>query len=450
MNTLEEEILTIEVRIKELKDTPADLKKSELEGQRIGVLLNEIEKAELQISEKVKLISAKESELSSLLAQAALIEPDISVEDSDYNRRVLELKAEKKLLVELYKTHDEEKKSIQKELDILNETVMNLTNEIDKIGKERERLSKRVETLNSKLLELNELKSSNEKRVAEIEIVREKLREIKDAIARVKDGHKLYLENIKVAEKEQQHRDSKEKVTANIEEIRLSINLLEEKINSVNLKELQDSLATLEKSILEKQEVKDSKNREIATIESEIKQIDSELERAKKAEDKAKRDLQQKALYEKKLKLTEKFRNSIKDMGRLVSSVMIENIAVDATNSYREITGGNDRIEWISDENNSYLVKLVSERNGGWVYRDFTELSGGEQVAVALALRTCLAQTLASGNFVIFDEPTINLDSEKKEALADSIRSMLKDIDQTIIVTHDDLFREMAQKVIEL
>ena len=47
-------------------------------------------------------------------------------------------------------------------------------------------------------------------------------------------------------------------------------------------------------------------------------------------------------------------------------------------------------------------------------------------------------------------EPTNNLDSERRKSLADSIGEILKNLEQSIIVTHDDTFREMAQKVIEL
>ena len=77
-------------------------------------------------------------------------------------------------------------------------------------------------------------------------------------------------------------------------------------------------------------------------------------------------------------------------------------------------------------------------------------LSGGEQVAVALSIRSALASEMTDCRFAIFDEPTINLDAEKREALSVSLYDMLKNLEQALVVTHDSTFREMATKVIEL
>jgi exonuclease SbcC len=52
--------------------------------------------------------------------------------------------------------------------------------------------------------------------------------------------------------------------------------------------------------------------------------------------------------------------------------------------------------------------------------------------------------------FSIFDEPTNNLDQERRKILADNIGEILENMEQSIIVTHDDTFKEMAQQVIEL
>jgi exonuclease SbcC len=76
---------------------------------------------------------------------------------------------------------------------------------------------------------------------------------------------------------------------------------------------------------------------------------------------------------------------------------------------------------------------------------DTDSLSGGEQVSVALALRLGMAHLLGSSNlnFVILDEPTTHLDSERRRALV-RVLSQLSDISndvsgplQFIIITHD-------------
>ena len=69
---------------------------------------------------------------------------------------------------------------------------------------------------------------------------------------------------------------------------------------------------------------------------------------------------------------------------------------------------------------------------------------------VAISLRAAMNSLLTNSKFVIFDEPTVNLDTEKRKALSESLFVILKSLDQAIIVTHDDTFKEMAQNIIEL
>jgi lipoprotein-releasing system ATP-binding protein len=74
------------------------------------------------------------------------------------------------------------------------------------------------------------------------------------------------------------------------------------------------------------------------------------------------------------------------------------------------------------------------------------QLSGGEQqrVAVARAL-------INSPRLVLADEPTGNLDKRNSEALYRLILSLNKKINQTfIIVTHNELMTQHANRVIEL
>lgn len=84
---------------------------------------------------------------------------------------------------------------------------------------------------------------------------------------------------------------------------------------------------------------------------------------------------------------------------------------------------------------------------------DIDSLSGGEQVSVALALRLGMAHLLGSSNlnFVILDEPTTHLDSERRRSLV-RVLSQLSNITngttgplQFIIITHDaEIFEDSS------
>ena len=80
---------------------------------------------------------------------------------------------------------------------------------------------------------------------------------------------------------------------------------------------------------------------------------------------------------------------------------------------------------------------------------DTDSLSGGEKVAVALALRLGIAYMMGSNklDFVILDEPTAHLDEERRKALvriiAEAFREGAGPLAQLIIITHDsDIFED--------
>jgi DNA repair protein SbcC/Rad50 len=86
-------------------------------------------------------------------------------------------------------------------------------------------------------------------------------------------------------------------------------------------------------------------------------------------------------------------------------------------------------------------VQIVCYGSFGGI--DMNSLSGGEKVAVALALRLAIAQMMSSNklDFIVLDEPTTHLDVEKRKSLvriiSDSFREGLGPLFQIIVITHD-------------
>lgn len=80
---------------------------------------------------------------------------------------------------------------------------------------------------------------------------------------------------------------------------------------------------------------------------------------------------------------------------------------------------------------------------------DIDSLSGGEKVAVALALRLGIAYMMGSNklDFIILDEPTTHLDEERRKALVSIISEAFREgagpLAQLVIITHDsDIFED--------
>ncbi len=78
-------------------------------------------------------------------------------------------------------------------------------------------------------------------------------------------------------------------------------------------------------------------------------------------------------------------------------------------------------------------------------------ISGGERIAVALALRLGITQALSGENLelVMLDEPTIHLDAYRRQELIDLLKRM-SIIPQMIIVTHDSDLEEAADTILRV
>ena len=78
-------------------------------------------------------------------------------------------------------------------------------------------------------------------------------------------------------------------------------------------------------------------------------------------------------------------------------------------------------------------------------------LSGGERIAIALGLRLAIARALMGElGFMILDEPTIHLDSQRRSELLNVIKESTNAVPQIIVVTHDEEVLRIADYVIRV
>lgn len=405
---------------------------------RLDTLSKEIDEKEVEfIQEKLKLETGK-SKIENEKLKLKNFKLENNIESKE---KLSEIKITLKTKIDsldLLKS-EEIKGGLEKEIENLNK---NINIELKNIEEKKIVIKENIKTLEEKRNFLNENKIfSNELIIINTNI--DKLEKKTNSLER---SSNLYLENYKKAME-------KNELEKNLENIKIII-----ENNQMKFKEKSTLLELKRKDIesieLEKIQKKDEKitsdieeiREKLGAVNSEVETLKKKLDEVKKYEDLLKNKRKYLEKLNMKLELTKIFREKIKSMGKEVSKNMLKEIEILATENFRKITGRGEKIVWSNEDKNKYVVFLDGDRGE----LKFEQLSGGEQVAVAISIRGAMSELFTESKFSIFDEPTNNLDTERRRSLADSIGEILKNLEQSIIVTHDDTFREMAQKVIEL
>jgi exonuclease SbcC len=140
--------------------------------------------------------------------------------------------------------------------------------------------------------------------------------------------------------------------------------------------------------------------------------------------------------------MLEQFRETIKEAGPWVMKAHLRQISVEANRIFGEIIG--DRAAQLTWEGD-YEIVLRSQG----LERHFAQLSGGEQMSAALAVRLALLHGLSRLDIAFFDEPTQNMDGERRGNLAEQLRRV-HGFDQLVVISHDDTFEQGLDSVIHL
>lgn len=405
---------------------------------RLDTLSKEIDEKEVEfIQEKLKLETGK-SKIENEKLKLKNFKLENNIESKE---KLSEIKITLKTKIDsldLLKS-EEIKGGLEKEIENLNK---NINIELKNIEEKKIVIKENIKTLEEKRNFLNENKIfSNELITINMNI--DKLEKKTNSLER---SSNLYLENYKKAMEKNELEKNLENIKIIIENNQMKFKekstLLELKrkdIESIELEKIQKKDEEITSDIEEIRE-------KLGAVNSEVETLKKKLDEVKKYEDLLKNKRKYLEKLNMKLELTKIFREKIKSMGKEVSKNMLKEIEILATENFRKITGRGEKIVWSNEDKNKYVVFLDGDRGE----LKFEQLSGGEQVAVAISIRGAMSELFTESKFSIFDEPTNNLDTERRRSLADSIGEILKNLEQSIIVTHDDTFREMAQKVIEL
>ena len=180
----------------------------------------------------------------------------------------------------------------------------------------------------------------------------------------------------------------------------------------------------------------------LESVRRRITELTAELDRLADTRKAMQGEFREKERLESVAEATDFIRTTLKEAAPLVARNYVYHVSLEANQTFREITGNAERtLKWGED----YGIFL---EEGGYD-RPFVSLSGGEQMAAALSVRLALLKQLTDIRIAFFDEPTTNMDAERRENLAAQI-SRIGHFDQLFVISHDDTFEGYVDNVVSV
>ena len=449
-----------------LKENCENLKDKEAEdyfSSKISLKTKELENLKKNIEEKTQILVEKvvfeDRKKQYFELEKSIKDLELSLKNEEINLKEIELDI-KNLDMDIQKLIEnqdfqnsqmlrEKKKELEVELRNLNldEKRENLKNLLEILEIEKEKILKNQNSIKSNLEEIDEFsKKIKENTNKNIESIKLEIKTFENKLDILKNPYNEYLKNNVLAEDLDNLLIKVDKNIKELYSLRTEKNLLKEKVSNLEEKIKNIKIDELkEKYDIIKEELNEI-NKKLGSSQEKIENYKKILEKISSQEERQKKLLIEFKKLENKFNKASLIRNEVGQMGRAISKYMLSGISNIASVNFNKITGRTERIEWSNEEKDKYAVYLVGQERK----IAFEQLSGGEQVSVAIAIRGTMTEYFTNSKFMILDEPTNNLDTERKKLLAEYMGEILNNLEQSIIVTHDDTFREMAEKIIEL
>lgn len=341
------------------------------------------------------------------------------------------------------------------ELKMVEELIENKNRELKALNSPDKELEKLNEIIEKNLEELKMLEHVPESlgscrrerdalilRSAVFEGLDEKINHLQDMIMQLEPEHSRYLQalpmSFRISEYSNECKKLKESIasinSALSEHVRKQEALLAE-FNESLLDDTVSQLDELGKTSSSKSEAVKMKYRDTEKLAREIASMEKELLKIKHIEGILENE-------KKFLSFSSFIRDTIKNSSEYIVNEFIGEISQEASNIYSEIMDDHAcGLRWQND----YDIEIES---AGEV-KSFKQLSGGERMSAALAVRLALLKALSNCDFVFLDEPTQNMDEIRREKLSQEIMK-IRGFKQVFVISHDDTFNEKYAHVIRI
>jgi len=342
-----------------------------------------------------------------------------------------------------------QKDSIAKEVDDIEKQLVSLDNPSARIKIQRE-IAASSDDVKAKIAEAKVLVDSltSEKDLIGAEMSRFEsldadLRSAFEERDETEKDHKAFLANEKLADKrselENQIKELDEKISVLVKSRdSVSSNLVEKSADyDANLHyEVSEAVKASESLLVEYRT-------ELRSKEERISRLSEELARISEIRASLHNEFQERQRLEEVLEATAFIRETLKAAAPRVARNYVHHVSIEAAQMFREITGDAElTLKWADD------YGIVLEEAGH--ERPFVSLSGGEQMVAALAVRLALLKQMSDIRIAFFDEPTTNMDAERRERLAEQVSQITQrqTFEQLFVISHDDTFESYVDNLI--
>ena len=378
--------------------------------------------------------------------------------------------AKKQEEIDEYTRFNKEK---QKEIDILNEDVVNLKvslssfdETVSSIDEMKEKIESDIQNfelgISKKQEEINSIKENNEKLQEEIKTTKELI----ENTSKTKEEYQKDTDSLK-AEKTQ-YEQNMEEIDTSIVNTLNTLNSIKEEKSKVEARKIkfEIELTNLKNKMWEDYELTVSSSRALINADEEIniKQVERDANKIRKEiKDLGEVNISSIEEYQKtkerydfitnqKNDLEEtkkKLENLIANMVTIMKQQFTKNFKIiteNFNNTFKELFGGGKAELKLSDENDVLNSGIEIEvQPPGKILQSMSLLSGGERALTATALLFAILQ-IKSPPFCILDEIEAALDDVNVHRFAEYIKDYSKK-NQFIVITHRKGTMEVASSV---
>lgn len=181
----------------------------------------------------------------------------------------------------------------------------------------------------------------------------------------------------------------------------------------------------------------------IEANEKKLLELEGDITKLKAAKEQLGKLQTQANTLEKHQNIFSFVRKTIRDAGPRIRERKVRLVSEVASNYFHQIIEDYTmQLKWDADD-----YGITIEQSGE--ERPFAVLSGGEQMIAALSVRLALLTHLTKIRVIFLDEPTINLDENRRVMLSTQL-SKIQDLHQLFVISHDDTFVEASDRVIKV